>query len=156
MTRIDFYVNVEDRARTACLLSAKAAERGVRLFVLTADEEHSARIDKLLWCQPQLSFLPHVRAGHALAAETPVIVDHVFDPLPHDQVLLNLTDDTPAVFSRFERLIEIVSLDEDDRRRGRSRWRFYADRGYPLTSHDRARQETIPGTPAGDALPAGR
>ncbi|MBC7780429.1 MAG: DNA polymerase III subunit chi, partial [Proteobacteria bacterium] len=142
MTRIDFYVNVDDRARTACVLCAKALERDVRLFVLTADASETARVDKLLWCQPQLSFVPHVRIGHPLAGQTPVIVDHLVDPLPHDEVLLNLTDATPALFSRFERLIEIVSLDEDDRARARERWRFYADRGYPLVSHDRARAQT--------------
>jgi DNA polymerase III subunit chi len=151
MTRIDFYVNVEDRARTACMLSAKALEREVRLFVLTAGEAETARIERLMWCQPQLSFVPHVRAQHPLAGQTPVIVDHVFDPLPHDDVLINLTDDTPAVFSRFARLIEIVSVDDADRQRARARWRFYAERGYALASHDRARgTEAVGGSEAGD------
>ena len=68
-----------------------------------------------------------------------MIVDHCCDPLPHDQVLLNLTETPPAVFSRFERLVEIVSLDADDRQRARTRWRFYSERGYALASHDLAR-----------------
>lgn len=136
MTRIDFYANVDSRERTACTIAAKALERGVRLFVLTADEAQSERVDRLMWTFAQLSFLPHVRATHPLATQTPVIVDHVFDPLPHDQVLLNLTDTTPSVFSRFERLVEIVSLDPEDRQRARGRWRFYAERGYAMASHD--------------------
>lgn len=136
MTRIDFYANVDSRERTACTIAAKALERGVRLFVLTADEAQSERVDRLMWTFAQLSFLPHVRAAHPLAAQTPVIVDHAIDPLPHDQVLLNLTDTTPSVFSRFERLVEIVSLDPDDRQRARGRWRFYSERGYALASHD--------------------
>lgn len=136
MTRIDFYTNVDSRERTACTIAAKALERGVRLFVLTSDKAHSESVDRLMWTFAQLSFLPHVRAAHPLAAQTPVIVDHVFDPLPHDQVLLNLTDTTPSVFSRFERLVEIVSLDPDDRQRARGRWRFYSERGYALASHD--------------------
>jgi DNA polymerase-3 subunit chi len=148
MTRIDFYINVEARERTACAIAAKAIARGVRLLVLTADETQSERVDRLMWTFAQLSFLPHVRAAHPLAARTPVIVDHACDPLPHDQVLLNLTDATPAMFSRFERLIEIVSLDTDDRQRARTRWRFYAERGYALASHDLARPVPGPGTPA--------
>jgi DNA polymerase-3 subunit chi len=111
----------------------------MRLLVLTADEAQSDRLDRLLWTFAQLSFLPHVRANHPLAAQTPVIVDHAFDPLPHDEVLLNLTDATPQVFSRFQRLVEIVSLDPDDRQRARGRWRFYSERGYPLASHDLAK-----------------
>lgn len=141
MTRIDFYTGVESRERTACTIALKALERGVRLLVLTTDEAQSERVDRLMWTFAQLSFLPHVRAGHPLAAQTPVIVDHAFDPLPHDQVLLNLTDATPTVFSRFERLVEIVSLDPEDRQRARGRWRFYSERGYPLASHDLARTE---------------
>jgi DNA polymerase-3 subunit chi len=148
MTRVDFYINVESRERTACTIAAKAIERGVRLFVLTADEAQSERVDRLMWTFAQLSFLPHVRAAHPLAARTPVIVDHAAEPLPHDQVLLNLTDATPAVFSRFERLVEIVSLDPDDRQRARARWKFYSERGYALASHDLAR-------PAGTAGRAG-
>jgi len=153
MTRVDFYINVEARERTACTIAAKAIERGVRLFVLTADEAQSERVDRLLWTFAQLSFLPHVRAAHPLAAQTPVIVDHVFDPLPHDQVLLNLTDATPTVFSRFERLVEIVSLDPDDRQRARTRWRFYSERGYALDSHDLAKPAR-PARGAGASAPA--
>jgi DNA polymerase-3 subunit chi len=147
MTRVDFYINVEARERIACTIAAKAIERGVRLFVLTADEAQSERVDRLMWTFAEHSFLPHVRATHPLAAQTPVIIDHAADPLPHDQVLLNLTDTTPSMFSRFERLVEIVSLDPDDRQRARARWRFYSERGYALTSHDLAK----PGKAAGSA-----
>ncbi len=136
MTRIDFYVNVEERTRTACHLAARALEQQARLFVLTRDEAHTAQVDRMMWCQPQLSFVPHVQASHALAARTPVIVDHRHDPLPHDDVLVNLTDEPPPWFSRFSRLIEIVSTDDADRARARSRWRFYRERGYELNTVD--------------------
>jgi len=35
-------------------------------------------------------------------------------------------------FSRFERVIEIVTQDENDARLGRERYSFYKDRGYEL------------------------
>ena len=35
--------------------------------------------------------------------------------MPHHDVLLNLHDDSPPLFSRFARLIEVVGTDEDDR-----------------------------------------
>jgi len=142
MTRIDFYVNVANREITACSVTAKAIERDMRVFVLAAGEDDAARIDLLLWSKPQLGFVPHVRAAHPLATQTPVIVDHSCETLPHDELLLNLTDTMPAQFSRFERLVEIVSVDEADRQRGRQRWRFYAERGYELKSHDLARAQT--------------
>jgi DNA polymerase-3 subunit chi len=65
-------------------------------------------------------------------------VDHVAEPIVHEQVLVNLCPECPPVFSRFERLIEIVSLDEAERDLARARFRFYRDRGYDIHTHDLA------------------
>jgi DNA polymerase-3 subunit chi len=54
--------------------------------------------------------------------------------------LLNLQDDVPAGFDAFSRVVEIVSLDEHDRRQARLRWKRYTDLGYAITQHDIARQ----------------
>jgi DNA polymerase-3 subunit chi len=51
-------------------------------------------------------------------------------------VLLNLRAEWPPFFGRFERLVEIISTDEDDRQSGRERWKFYKDRGYEMRIHD--------------------
>jgi len=56
--------------------------------------------------------------------------------MPHQQVLLNLGAQVPDGFERFERLIEVVSLDEADRQTARSRWKHYADHGFAITRHD--------------------
>lgn len=136
MTRIDFYTHASDKQQLACLLSAKAREQGLCVLILTQDEEAAARVDRMLWTIPPTGFLPHCRARHPLAAVTPLIVDHDPGELLHDQVLLNLGSGRPAFFSRFQRLIEIVSLDEDDRHAARERFRFYRDRGYEVRSHD--------------------
>jgi len=53
-------------------------------------------------------------------------------------VIVNLGDRTPPNFSRFDRLIELVSGDEADRAHARERFRFYRDRGYPMQTHDRS------------------
>lgn len=139
MTQIDFYTNVADRALTACTLAAKALARGVRMMILTVDDAHTQRVDALLWTQPATGFLPHCRAHHRLAPLTPIILDHVAEPVVHEQVLLNLRDDLPPHFSRFERLIELVSGDATDREQARVRYRFYRDRGYEIRTHDLAR-----------------
>jgi DNA polymerase-3 subunit chi len=53
----------------------------------------------------------------------------------HDEVLINLRDETPSMFSRFRRLIEIVSVEDADRAAARERFRFYRDRGYEIRTH---------------------
>lgn len=136
MTQIDFYFHVENKLQTACALSAKAFARGLRVFAFCPDAEVSMKFNRLLWTTPALSFVPHCASDDALAAVTPVIIDHDGKNLLHDQVLINLRPEWPPFFGRFQRLIEIVSLDEEDRRLARGRFKFYRDRGYEIQSHD--------------------
>ncbi len=138
MTLIDFYLNSENRLATLSSLSVKALRQDTRLFVLTADDEVTQQVERYLWTQPAIGFLPHCRARHQLANVTPIIVDHVTDRIVHEQVLVNFSADCSHVFSRFERLIEIVGQDEDDKSQARARYRFYRDRGYEIRTHDLA------------------
>jgi DNA polymerase-3 subunit chi len=138
MTQIDFYVHVENKLQTLCTLVAKALAKDVRMMILTPDAQITERVDKMLWSQPSIGFLPHCHAHHRLAPVTPIIVDHVAEPVVHEEVLVNLCPECPSGFSRFERLIEIVSQDEADRSLARTRFRFYRDRGYEIRTHDLA------------------
>ncbi len=139
MTKIDFYFHVENKMQTACALSAKAYSRGLRVLAFCADAEASQKFSRLLWTTPAISFVPHCAPDDKLAAITPVIVDHDGSNLLHDQVLINLRREWPPFFGRFARLIEIVSLDEDDRLTARERYKFYRDRGYEIQNHDLSR-----------------
>jgi len=136
MTQIDFYTHVEDKLLTACRLAGKAHARGVRLTVLCPDPDTAHRIDRLLWTTPATGFVPHCAPDDPLAPETPVIIDCDGANPVHDEVLLNLRAEWPPSFSRFQRLIEIVGLDEQDRASARARFRFYRDRGYEIHTHD--------------------
>ena len=51
-------------------------------------------------------------------------------------MLLNLHCEWPPAFSRFQRLVEIVGRDDEDRAAARGRFRFYRDRGYEIVNHD--------------------
>ena len=136
MTQIDFYTHVDHRYQTLCALAGKALARGLRMMILTPDGEATERLDRLLWSQPAIGFLPHCRAHHKLAGVTPIILDHVAEPVVHEQLLVNLREEPPPHFSRFERLIEIVGLDQAEREHARARFRFYRERGYEIRTHD--------------------
>ncbi len=136
MTQIDFYTHVPDKLRAACALSAKAFAHGLKVAVFCPDADTAHRFDRMLWTTPAIAFVPHCAPEDPLAAVTPVIVDCRGEKLLHDEVLLNLRAEWPPFFSRFQRLIEIVSLDEEDRSRARERFRFYRDRGYDIRTHD--------------------
>lgn len=140
MTEVLFYTHAEDKRQTACALTVKALSRGMRVMLFTADAAATDQLSKLIWSTPATGFVPHCRSNNPLAPVTPVIVDHVAEPLLHDQVLINLRDETPAFFSRFQRLVEIVGNGETDREAARTRFRFYRDRGYEIRTHQLGKQ----------------
>ena len=141
MTQVDFYIHVDNKLQMVCTLSAKALARKLRVLVLTPDAPGTEAVDRMLWTQPAIGFLPHCRSGHRLAGVTPIIVDHIADPIVHEQVLINMQPECPPVFSRFERVIEIVSADDTDRELARARYRFYRDRGYEIRNHDMSKTQ---------------
>ena len=134
MTRVDFHSKVPDKVLYACRLVRKARAADMKVVVHLEDARQLNAFDEALWTFSEQDFLPHVSAGDALAAQTPVILTHdANDPLPHHQVLINLSQRTPEHFARFERLFEILSTDEEDLVSGRERYKQYQQRGYPLT-----------------------
>jgi DNA polymerase-3 subunit chi len=134
MTRIDFHSNVADRLAYTCRLVRKARAAQCRIVLLSRDAQQQAALDEALWTFSETDFLPHATLEHPHAAATPVIlIAEEQAELPHHHVLINLSGRTPAHFARFERMFEIISAEEDDKIAGRDRYRYYKDRGYPLT-----------------------
>ena len=136
MTTIDFYTHCADRLDVAAKLVRKAWSQHGSVRVLTRDEQGTEQFDGLLWKAPAVGFVPHCRLSSPLAAETPIVVDHVLQHQGPAAVLINLHASPPPFFSRFERLVEIIGTGEDDAAEGRERWRFYKERGYALRSHN--------------------
>ena len=140
MTTIDFYFNAADRLQLACRLAGKALAHKTRLAIFAPHAELAQRIDRMLWSWPAVSFVPHCFATDALAADCPVVIATEGDAPPPGEALLNLAHECPPYFERYERLLEVVSRDEDDRRAGRARYAWYRERGYAIRNHDLAKE----------------
>jgi len=136
VTKVDFYTGSTDKLRTACQLSHKAMQKGVRTVISTPDDATNDALDKLLWHYPATAFIPHCRSDAEDAAQTPVVLNHGSDQFPHHDLLISLHNECVPFFSRFERVIEIVGTDAEDSRMGRERYKFYKDRGYELRHID--------------------
>jgi DNA polymerase III subunit chi len=136
MTSIDFYTHVADRLAVAAKLVAKAFAQHGSVRVLTPDAATTEQLDRWLWLNPAIGFLPHCRVASALASQTPIWVDHVPDHPGPAAVLINLDRTPPPFFSRFERLAEIVGAEAADAAAGRERYRYYRERGYELRTHN--------------------
>jgi len=136
MTRIDFYTKVDDKLRFAAKLCAKALTQKHKVNVYVPDHALATRFERLLWTDNATSFIAHCRVEDPLAPQTPVLIHTQEGALLHDTLLINLDPAWPSFFSRFQRVIEIVSTDSEDAAAARERFRFYRDRGYALQSHD--------------------
>lgn len=138
MTRIDFYVvadsGLDARPKVAVRLADKALGAGHRLFINTCDEQQAMSLSDLLWSFKPASFLPNALLG--TDEHAPIQIGWGQDPGEHNDVLINLSTSAPAFFSRFNRVAEVVTQDPAQLELMRNAWRFYRDRGYPLTKHD--------------------
>ena len=138
MTDLAFHFGAPDKLAYACRLARKAVGSGAKV-VLVADAGAVAQLDADLWALSATDFLPHCVAtgAGAMQSHSPVVlVTHAAQAPEHTGVLVNLTDTVPDGFERFDRLIEVVSTDADDRNIARGRWRYYTEQGYPITRHD--------------------
>ena len=136
MTKVDFYTGTTDKLRTACQLSHKAMQNSLRVLLHAPDEVTTEALDKLLWHYPATAFIPHCRSYETAASDMPVVLVHQGESFPHCELLISLHTACLPFFSRFERVIEIVSQDADDVRLGRERFGFYRDRGYEMRHFD--------------------
>jgi DNA polymerase-3 subunit chi len=138
VTSIDFYFNAEDPLQVACRLAAKAVSQKKRMVIYAPDADTAGRIDKMLWTWQAIGFTPHCAVGDEIAAETPLLIASGEETPEGCGLLLNLSAEAPPHFARFERLFEVVPAEEAGRAAGRSRYRYYLDRGYKIANHDLA------------------
>jgi len=142
VSQVDFHSGVQQPLQFACRLLRKACRQGVAVLV-TAPCATLDALDRELWTFEAQEFLPHlrVRPGQAVDAamrRTPIWLSEGDPPRPCPKVLVNLGADWPDGGESFERIIEIVSGDADDRQRARVRWRACEARGWSLRHHPQA------------------
>lgn len=136
MTEVAFHFGAPNKLEYAGRLLRKAVGRGARLVVLGSNEL-VRRLDAHLWAQSPTEFLAHCVDGDPSASRSPVVLASALHAgLPADRVLLNLSDVVPDGFDRFDRVIEVVSHDEEDRLAARARWKHYTQRGIAIQKHD--------------------
>lgn len=143
VTKIFFYHGMEDRLPYAARLIAGAWAQQKAITIYASDPGIAARIDQLLWTQVATGFVPHCLGDSPLAAETPIVIARNETELAQsqqDQRLLNLSNELPPGFARFESLVEVVSQEDEVRLSGRERVLFYRERGYDVQFKDIAKE----------------
>jgi DNA polymerase-3 subunit chi len=137
MTRIEFHFNTQERLVHTCRLLRKARSQGFRVGVV-GEPSTLQRLNQALWSFSETEFL-----AHCTAEDPPLVQEASALSLgeqamhrPDLTVLVNLGDQVPEAYERFERLIEVVANDEHGRSEARNRWKYYKAQGFDLVQHD--------------------
>lgn len=133
MTEINCYHDQADRLQQALRLAALAWERRKPITFYIPDPLRAETFDKALWAHDPQSFIPHCHSNSAEADRTLIIITDNLEAVSQDTLLVNLADEIPPGFARYQRLFEIVSRQDADKAAARERMAFYKDRGYPIT-----------------------
>ena len=85
------------------------------------------------WGREEQHFVPHECWSVSAEQQTndaALLLGTEEPPASHYDLLINLSDDVPLYFSRFEHVLEIIDANAPEA--GRRRYQFYQERGYPL------------------------
>jgi DNA polymerase-3 subunit chi len=139
MAQVEFHSGVATPLHFACRLLRKAYRQGVGVVVMGPAATLQA-LDRELWTFEAQEFVPHLRVkpGQPLDAvlrRTPIWLCEGAPPNPGPTVLVNLGAEPPDGGEPFERIIEIVSAEGEERQRARARWRAYEARGWAIKHH---------------------
>ena len=139
MPQVEFHTLGEDsdasRLRSACALIERAYLAGERVLVWLEDDAALAAFDNLLWTFGDRSFVPHEPlAAEPAACEAPVQLCAAAE-LPEPvfaagfSTLLSLREAPSPAALKFPKVVEVIDADPRRRDAGRSRFRFYRERG---------------------------
>ena len=144
MTEVAFHFGAPDKIAYTCRLLRKAAGSGAQVAVV-APQSTIGRLDAELWAVGATDFVPHCldSASASILRHSPVVLATQTQTLPalQNPVLVQLCPEVPPDVASFSRVIEVVSLDEEDRQQARLRWKSYSAWGFPIQKHDLALRE---------------
>ena len=137
MTRVDFYHDADSKIAVAARLAQKSVSAGWRLAISAPEPEVAQQIDRVLWTFSPQSFVAHTHESSPLADESPVVIlQKISDNATLGfKILLNLGDELPQHIDRYERVIEIVSHDPQDKATARLRYKAYREMACELVAH---------------------
>ena len=139
MTKIFFYHGMNERLPYALRLIAGAWAQKKAITIYAPEHGMAQQLDQMLWTQHATGFIPHCMGDSPLVVETPILIARNEAELARsaqEQRLLNLSEELPPGFARFDSLVEVVSQDEVVRNSGRERVKFYRERGYEVQFKD--------------------
>ena len=150
MARVDFHSQVGNKLTYTCRLVRKifslASEaEPIKKIVIVGSSADIDQLNQMLWSFSAEEFLPHCLIDDESAECTPILLATAYDELQfqdlsHQDVFIhlgqNFLEDIEKITHRFDRVIEVVSLQEQEVLAGRQRFKQYRSMGVELFNHD--------------------
>ena len=148
--QVSFHTGVTDVPAYALRLLRKAMGQQSVLRV-TGDARWLDALDEMLWTDSPDSFWPHARIKPAAERSAAVLsdgaklapvwlVDAASGPegpiaSGSPRALVNLGGEAPQNWQQWDKIIELVSTDPQDREAAQARWRYYRSLGLEPSHH---------------------
>ncbi|GBE08646.1 DNA polymerase III subunit chi [bacterium BMS3Abin11] len=138
MSQIDFHIldNKDNSSLLvyACRVARKAYNNGYRVYIRVENEQDMQQLDTLLWTFSELDFIPHASIATECGQE-PVIIGMIEYTGDSNMVLINISTKMASNYSRYSRVIELISNDPGCKSAGRNRYRKYQQMNEKLNNH---------------------
>ncbi|MFT5608613.1 MAG: DNA polymerase-3 subunit chi [Parvicella sp.] len=138
-TQVDFYLFEHDdeqrMIQTVCKLANKAVGAGLRLFIQTANDIQSRKLDDALWAFSADSFLPHETQTKGVMATDPIVIGCEINANNQRDMLISLIETVQSPLSHFARIADIVLGNEIAKSKARQRYAVYRDQGAAVKAH---------------------
>lgn len=139
MPKIDFYVlpdeSEQTRLRFVCRLIEKAYKNRHRIYIHTNQQTDAHKLDELLWTYREDSFLPHNLYGEGPEPAPPIQIGFGVTPEKHRDILINLSNEVPAFYTQFARILECVTHDAAIQEISREHYKLYRSQGHTINTH---------------------
>lgn len=140
MPEVTFYLLASpaenDRVMFTCKLVEKAYRAMPAVYVLTSAEENSRVLDEKLWTFRAGSFIPHqIFSGTAPEYKNQVLIGSLSAPVQWQTTIINISEHCPDQTDKADRILEILSNNESDRKSGRQRYRQYQESGLTINTY---------------------
>ena len=150
MAKVDFHSQVKDKVHYACrlirkIISLSSEKDPFQTIVVLGSHEVLTELNEKLWTFSTDDFLPHCFMDEDAFELCPIILvdladQHRIMELTHQDVLIHLGQDAleniEAFVQRYKRVVEVVSMENNDLLAGRERYKKYRTLGLELQNFD--------------------
>ena len=150
MAKVDFHSQVKDKVHYACrlirkIISLSSEKDPFQTIVVLGSHEVLTELNEKLWTFSTDDFLPHCFMDEDAFELCPIILVDLADQhrvmeLTHQDVLIHLGQDAleniEAFVQRYKRVVEVVSIENNDLLAGRERYKKYRTLGLELQNFD--------------------